>query len=125
MLSSKPERLGLGSATPSKPYEVTEEELSKMQRENQHQTCQLCQAKYYWNDKMRAYLSKPTSIKHLNNLLHDEKNSPWLPSSALVQTRMKQCSRCKKVTYCNDLCQRLDWQKHKEWCKPKPFSIKN
>ena len=30
---------------------------------------------------------------------------------------MLRCSGCKKVFYCNVLCQRKDWKNHKQECK--------
>lgn len=30
---------------------------------------------------------------------------------------LKMCSRCKKVSYCNEECQRKDWNTHKNDCK--------
>ena len=36
--------------------------------------------------------------------------------SARGQPRLSQCSRCKKVKYCSDKCQREDWKTHKPHC---------
>ena len=29
---------------------------------------------------------------------------------------LKKCTSCKKVAYCNKICQRKDWKKHKHDC---------
>lgn len=31
--------------------------------------------------------------------------------------RLKECSRCKRVCYCDVNCQKKDWKKHKSICK--------
>lgn len=31
--------------------------------------------------------------------------------------RMKRCARCRKVFYCDEICQRKDWKIHKLICK--------
>ena len=36
---------------------------------------------------------------------------------AAHSTALKACSRCHKVKYCNQHCQRLHWPDHKRWCK--------
>lgn len=38
---------------------------------------------------------------------------------------MKICSGCKIFRYCDDECQRLDWQNHKTFCKEKSQGMKN
>lgn len=35
-----------------------------------------------------------------------------------VNQNCKRCSRCSKVLYCNKLCQKKDWEHHKNFCKP-------
>lgn len=32
-------------------------------------------------------------------------------------TALKACSRCQKVKYCNQHCQKLHWPDHKQYCK--------
>lgn len=110
----------LPGATP-RDWSWEPEDTSKLVRENQHQTCEHCQAVYYWDAKMRKHLSKPLGTKHLDNLLHAKKDSFRLPQIRLTQIPMQQCSRCKRAVYCNSLCQRLNWPLHEQWCKPLPF----
>lgn len=33
-----------------------------------------------------------------------------------VQVKLSACSRCKKINYCNNICQRSDWDCHKMIC---------
>ena len=30
---------------------------------------------------------------------------------------LKQCARCKTVSYCSTMCQKMDWQTHKSVCR--------
>lgn len=34
------------------------------------------------------------------------------------ERKLKRCSRCKIVLYCSEKCQRADWSRHKNYCKP-------
>lgn len=34
-----------------------------------------------------------------------------------VETQMLQCSNCKLISYCGQEHQRVDWKKHKSFCK--------
>lgn len=36
-------------------------------------------------------------------------------------TKLKYCSRCKKVRYCTEQCQKKDWKTHKKTCRPCVF----
>ncbi|MCF7900289.1 zinc finger MYND domain-containing protein [Candidatus Babeliales bacterium] len=34
--------------------------------------------------------------------------------------KMKKCGGCESIFYCSQECQKIDWKKHKEVCKPLP-----
>lgn len=33
-----------------------------------------------------------------------------------AEMRLRNCARCHKTKYCSDICQRADWQRHKQQC---------
>lgn len=35
--------------------------------------------------------------------------------------KLKVCSKCKSVRYCSEECQLLDWEHHRDICKPSNF----
>eukprot|EP00004_Rigifila_ramosa_P018775 TRINITY_DN470_c0_g1_i6.p1 TRINITY_DN470_c0_g1~~TRINITY_DN470_c0_g1_i6.p1 ORF type:complete len:1007 (-),score=229.61 TRINITY_DN470_c0_g1_i6:88-3000(-) len=41
-------------------------------------------------------------------------------ASGCSKPASNQCSRCRKAFYCDDVCQRADWAKHKPLCAPIP-----
>ena len=56
------------------------------------------------------------AINHYENLLNERE--PQIKQLIISQTlsKMSRCSRCKKVRYCCQQCQKSDWERHKNVC---------
>lgn len=56
-----------------------------------------------------------------NEIILIEKNSNYkkchLCNRGELQMKLKRCSRCKAVYYCNGICQRVDFPQHSNFCK--------
>ncbi len=42
---------------------------------------------------------------------------PACDACASSRETLLRCSTCKVVTYCDRLCQKVDWKHHKHWCR--------
>lgn len=39
-------------------------------------------------------------------------------------TDLLRCSKCREANYCDQECQKKDWQSHKSYCKSKDIQVK-
>lgn len=54
-------------------------------------------------------------FKNIVDLSHE--NFKKCNTCRIQSTKMKKCSGCEKVYYCNAECQKKDWSNHKKECK--------
>lgn len=62
---------------------------------------------------MASSFTNPHSIEHANI---DDQDLTACASCASIES-LKQCGRCKTVSYCSTACQREHWQSHKPSCR--------
>jgi hypothetical protein len=85
------------------------------------------------NEKVKADLTKLQSLARLsnnnNNNNNGDKKDPktcrrCVKTETLDGAKLMKCQRCKVTYYCNNVCQAVDWKRHKKTCKARQWRMK-
>ena len=79
-----------------------------------------------WKEEKKQYEARCAEARCETKETIDKKKGKETPGPndrcsfcrKVPDSRLKQCSRCKKVLYCNSMCQRQAWRHHRMVCHP-------
>lgn len=65
----------------------------------------------------RIAISPLFAVSYLESIGRDLEARRCFVCRGRGKPKIKTCSKCQKVRYCSDICQKKDWPKHKKACK--------